>query len=218
VKLSNQLNQLKDKLQNLSIDLAQKAGVRQRIEKQCLDLKAKIEADIEECKNKKEGHLLLLSFISQRRESGIASIEKTATYALRSICGDDYTVHFLRNEEKKSSAAFKMEIGIESNYQGQKVITGLKDSRGGGVTESTSFGLRLAALEWLDYDGPALLDEAFKSVSSDEKIHNVGKLLNSYASNKNRQLIFATHKADVFEEFADNIINVTKEDGISQIV
>jgi hypothetical protein len=218
MKLSNQSNLLNDKIKSILLELAQKSGIRQRIEQQCIDIKKKIESDIEESKNKKDGHLLLLSFISQRRESGIASIEKTATYALRSICGDDYQVHFLRNEEKKSSAAFKMEIGVESNYKDQKVITGLKDERGGGVTEATSFGLRLAALEWLNYDGPALLDEAFKSVSSDEKIYNVGKLLQSYTSNKNRQIIFATHKADVFEEFADNIIRVTKENGISKIL
>jgi len=93
----------------------------------------------------------------------------------------------------------------------------LKDERGGGVTESTSWGLRLAALEWLDYDGPALLDEAFKSVSSDEKIENVAKLLQQYVNSSGRQIIFATHRADVFEEYADNTILVTKKNGISVI-
>lgn len=201
----------------LSLKVAQLKGVKQRIEKQCVTLKEKIDVDIEESQNKKEGHLLLLAFISQRREVGIQSIEKTATYALRAICGDDYRVHFLRNEEKKNSAAFKMEIGIESDFSGKKLITGLKDERGGGVTEATSWGLRLAALEWLNYDGPALLDESFKSVSSDEKSASVGKLLQQYSHKKNRQIIFATHKADIFEEFADHIVNVKKVDGISSV-
>jgi len=199
------------------MDLAQKKGIKKRIEQQLDDLKAKINQQQGDVASKKEAQTLLLAFISQRRESAIQSIENTATYALRAICGDDYRVHFLRNEEKKSNAAFKMEIGIESDFNKEKIITGLKDERGGGVTESTSWGLRLAALEWLGYDGPALLDEAFKSVSSDEKIENVAKLLQQYAHTSKRQIIFATHKADVFEEYADHVIRVSKKDGISEI-
>ena len=38
-----------------------------------------------------------------------------------------------------------------------------------------------------------------------EKIYNVGKLLQSYTSSKNRQIIFATHKADVFEDALDKL-------------
>ena len=205
------------KFNSLSIRLAQKKGIKERIEKQLDELGDKITNQSNEAKIKKEAQTLLLAFISQRRESAIQSIENTATYALRAICGDDYKVHFLRNEEKKSNAAFKMEIGIESNFNDEKIITGLKDERGGGVTESTSWGLRLAALEWLGYDGPALLDEAFKSVSSDEKIENVAKLLQQYVKSSGRQIIFATHRADVFEEYADNTISVTKKNGISVI-
>jgi hypothetical protein len=212
--LNEQLN-LHNKVQSLTFDLATKSGVRQRVEKQCADLKCKIDENSENFKNKKEAYLLLLSFISHRREAGIASIEKTATYGLRSICGEDYKVHFLRNEEKKNSAAFKMEIGIESDFQGKKVITGLKDERGGGVSEGTSFSLRFAALDWVKYDGPALLDEAFKSVSSDGKIYNVGRLLKLLS--KKRQIIFCTHKADVFEDFSDNTIKVTKVNGVSKV-
>jgi hypothetical protein len=215
--LSKNSQQSISKFNSLKIDLAQKKGIRQRIEKQLDELKDKITLQQEEVATKKEAQTLLLAFISQRRESAIQSIENTATYALRAICGDDYRVHFLRNEEKKNNAAFKMEIGIESDFNNEKIITGLKDERGGGVTESTSWGLRLAALEWLGYDGPALLDEAFKSVSSDEKIENVAKLLQKYVRTSGRQTIFASHKADVFEEYADHVIRVQKINGISEI-
>jgi len=217
MKLNKNSHQLINKFNRLQMDLAQKKGIKKRIEQQLDDLKAKINQQQGDVASKKEAQTLLLAFISQRRESAIQSIENTATYALRAICGDDYRVHFLRNEEKKSNAAFKMEIGIESDFNKEKIITGLKDERGGGVTESTSWGLRLAALEWLGYDGPALLDEAFKSVSSDEKIENVAKLLQQYAHTSKRQIIFATHKADVFEEYADHVIRVSKKDGISEI-
>jgi len=215
--LSKNLQTLNAKINALSVNIAQKKGIRERIEQQCSSLKLKIDTENDDARTKKDAHLLLLAFISQRRETAIESIENTATYALKAVCGDDYQVHFLRNEDKKNSAAFKMEIGIESNFDDSKVITGLKDERGGGVVETCSFGLRIAALEWLGYDGPLILDEAYKSVSSDDKIVNVAKLLKMYVESSKRQIIFATHKADVFEEYADHVIYVTKENGNSKV-
>jgi len=215
--LNKNLQILNVRINSLTVNLAQKKGIRERINQQCSSLKLKIDNDNDDSKTKKEAHLLLLAFISQRRETAIQSIENTATYALKAVCGDDYQVHFLRNEDKKNSAAFKMEIGIESNFDDSKVITGLKDERGGGVVETCSFGLRIAALEWLGYDGPLILDEAYKSVSSDDKIVNVAKLLKMYVESSKRQIIFATHKADVFEDYADHVIHVHKDNGNSRV-
>jgi len=110
--LNKNFQQSLTKFNSLSIRLAQKKGIKERIEKQLDELGDKITNQTNEAKIKKEAQTLLLAFISQRRESAIQSIENTATYALRAICGDDYKVHFLRNEEKKSNAAFKMDIGI----------------------------------------------------------------------------------------------------------
>lgn len=215
--MSKSLQALSASINNISVAIAQKKGVRERIEQQCSNLKTKIDEESELNKTKKDAYLLILAFISQRRESAIQSIESTATYALKAVCGDDYRVHFLRNEDKKNAAAFKMEIGIESNFNDSKLITGLKDERGGGVAEPCSFGLRIAALEWLGYDGPIILDEAYKSVSND-KIVNVAKLLKTYVKSTNRQIIYTTHKGDVFEEYADHVIQVHKENGISKII
>lgn len=215
--MNKNLQILNVRINSLTVNLAQKKGIRERINQQCSSLKLKIDNDNDDSKTKKEAHLLLLAFISQRRETAIQSIENTATYALKAVCGDDYQVHFLRNEDKKNSAAFKMEIGIESNFDDSKVITGLKDERGGGVVETCSFGLRIAALEWLGYDGPLILDEAYKSVSSDDKIVNVAKLLRMYVESSKRQIIFATHKADVFEDYADHVIHVHKDNGNSRV-
>jgi DNA repair exonuclease SbcCD ATPase subunit len=38
-----------------------------------------------------------------------------------------------------------------------------------------------------------------------------------YVESSKRQIIFATHKADVFEEYADHVIYVTKENGNSKV-
>lgn len=205
------------RLNSLNIKLATAKGAKDRLDTQCENLKNKLDFNLKQSKIKKDSHLFLLAFIAQRREEAIVSIENSGTYALRAIYNDDRKLVFLRNEEKKSTAAFKMEIGIESDLEGSKIITGLKDERGGGVCETSSFALRIAALEWLGYTGPLILDEAYKSISSDEKLDNVAQFLQQYVKVSGRQVIFATHKADVFGDYADNSIYVSQKNGISQI-
>lgn len=211
------LQSLSVKLNNLNVRLATAKGIKTRIDEQCAAVKKKIDDETEDVRVKKDAHLLLLAFIAHRRDSAIKSIEKTGTYALRAVYGDDRKLVFLKNEEKKTTAAFKMEIGIESSLNGTKMVTGLKDERGGGVSEATSFSLRFGALEWLGYDGPLILDEAFKSMSSDQKIYALANFLSKYVKASGRQVIFATHKADVFQEYADHCIFVTQQDGISKV-
>ena len=207
---------LNAKINNLSLKVATAKGIKERINVQCSTLREKIDSNEEDVKIKKEAHLLLLGFISQRRDAAIKSIESMGTYALRAIYNDDRKLVFLKNEEKKNSSAFKMEVGIESTLNDEKMITGLKDERGGGVLETASFALRIAALEWLGYKGPLILDEAYKSVSSDSKIVNVAEFLRKYVDNSERQVFFATHKADVFEDYADNVVVVRQHQGISK--
>lgn len=217
MKLSPNLQKLNAKINSLSNQVSLAKGVKDRIVVQTNNLKTKIDADVLDAKNKKDAYLLLLGFVAHRRESAIKSIENTGTHALRAIYEDDRSLVFLKNEEKKNSAAFKMEVGIESNLESTRIITGLKDERGGGVCESSSFALRFAALEWLKYSGPMLLDESFRSMSSDEKISNVAKFMRRYIDSTDRQIFFATHMHDVFADYADHIIFVNQNDGVSQV-
>jgi hypothetical protein len=205
------------RLNDLKIKIATLKGAKERVEQQTSNLKLKLDTNISDAKIKKDAHLLLLAFISQRRESAIKSIEDMGTYALRAIYNDDRRLVFLKNEEKKSAAAFKMEIGIESTLNGKKIITGLKDERGGGVCESSSSALRIAAWEWAGYKGPDIYDEAWGAVSSDEKLDHVAKFLQKYVKVSNRQILFATHQINVFGEYADHIIRVSQKYGISTV-
>jgi len=215
-KLNLNSQKLNAKINNLSLRVATAKGIKERINVQSSTLREKIDSNEEDVKIKKEAHLLLLGFISQRRDAAIKSIESMGTYALRAIYNDDRKLVFLKNEEKKNSSAFKMEVGIESTLNDERMITGLKDERGGGVLETASFALRIAALEWLGYKGPLILDEAYKSVSSDSKIVNVAEFLRKYVDTSERQVFFATHKADVFEDYADNVIVVRQHHGVSK--
>lgn len=211
------LSQLDAKIDKLLLDVAEKKGVLSRIEFQCDEVEKKISESVDESSGKKEAYYLTLAFISSRRDDAIESIEKTGTYTLRSIYSDDYKLHFMKNDDKKNAAAFKMEIGIESNFNDKTIITGLNGERGGGVVEAAAAGLRVAALEWLGYKGPLMLDETFKSISADEKIDRVAQWMRHYIDTSGRQVIFATHKADVFSEYSDHIVYVNKSNGISNV-
>lgn len=208
--------QLTHRFNSANIKLAKLKGIKETLEKQVSELSVAIKETDEEIKTQKEAHLLFLAFISQRHEAGIKIIENTATYALRSIYDDDRKLVFLKNEEKKTKAAFKMEIGIESQLGDERIVTGIKDERGGGVAETSSVSMRFAVIEWLGYSGPIILDETFRTVSADFKIKNVANFLSTYVKTKQRQIIFATHKADIFSDYADNIIYVKQHNGISK--
>ncbi len=208
---------LESRLTKLQLKLATTKGIKEKVQSQYEDLEKKIDLNMNDSKIKKDAYLFLLGFISKRRDAAIQSIQDTGTYALRAIYNDDRRLVFMTNGEKKSAAAFKMEIGIESKLNGELITTGLKDERGGGVCEASSFALRIAALEWLGYKGPLMLDEAYKSMSSDEKLDLVAQFMRKYVDTSNRQIIFATHKADVFGDYADHVIHISQEDGLSKV-
>lgn len=215
--MSPSLQKLTARLSAASVLFAQKQVIAERVEKEYKELNDKIDADTTDARNRRDAHLLTLAYVSARRESAISSFEKIGTYGLRAIYGDDYKVHFLRNEEKKNAAAFKMEIGVESKYNSETLITGLGGERGGGVIESASVSFRFGAWDILGYNGPGMLDETWKSLSSDEKIENSAKFMSAYTKSSNRQILFSSHKADTFSKYADHIVYVSKENGVSEV-
>ena len=58
---------LNAKINALSVKIAQDKGIKERVDTQCVTVKAKIESSVKDVKVKKEAQLLLLAFISQRR-------------------------------------------------------------------------------------------------------------------------------------------------------
>jgi hypothetical protein len=165
-----------------------------------------------------QAQLFLLSEITDRRKNAIDSIEKMGTFALRLVYGEGYKLRFNTFEEKRKEGIgnFKMEINVVSPFNGGELTTGLMGERGGGVIEIVAFALRIAALNWAHYNGPLILDEAYKSMSNDDKLQSVAQFLKEVSSQTGRQILFATHRAETFSKVADNIVLVDKKDGIAQ--
>jgi hypothetical protein len=197
--------------------LTEKKGARDQL----LRVKEAEEIRLAETQEKQrlsfQAQLFLLSEIVDRRKIAIESIEEIGTHALRMVYGHGYRLKFDTFEEKRKEGVpnFKMEINIASPIDDTEVITGLDDERGGGLIEIVAFSLRIAALNWLNYDGPIILDEAYKSMSNDGKLVAVAHFMKELSEATSRQIIFATHRAEVFAAVAENIIQIENKNGIA---
>ena len=199
--------------------ILQKKGAYDQIKKNLKLEEDKLIEFKEEQQKSHQAYLFLMSEIIDRRTVAISSIEEMSTHALCQVFGDGYKLKFDTFEEKRKEGnnTFKMEMKISSPFEGEELTTGLLGERGGGVVETVSFALRIAVVDWLGYEGPILMDEAYKSLSDDDKIRSIAEFLSDIAEQTGRQFIFATHKADVFGKVADRIIMIKKKDGIAQI-
>ena len=192
---------------------------------QLLRTKAQEEAVVLTLKDEQQiaqqAHLFLLSETAQRRKEYIEHLEHMGSAALRAVYGQGYALKFQTFEEKnaKSTGAnnFKMEIMVGSPHEGETLWTGLMGERGGGVIENVAFPLRLGVLRFQGYKGPVILDEAWKSMSNDEKLDSVARFLKEITDATGRQVIFATHKQDVFGKVASRILKVSKHNGVAKV-
>ena len=207
---SSEIDEHKEKLIKLK-------GIKEQIETQIETEQKDLDDLIENQKLNSLASLFLLSETFERRQAQLLAIENIATSALRQVYGDEYSLKFDTFEEKRKDGgnSFKIEIKIISPHEGEDMETGLLGERGGGLIETVSFALRIAALKWLNYTGPILLDEAWKSMSTDNKIDEVASFLKDVSVQSDRQVILITHMLDKFGKIADNIVKINKVDGVA---
>jgi hypothetical protein len=213
-RLTNFTKEIKDQ----KLTLIKLKGVKEQLEKQIKEEQDSLATLQEEQKLNSQANLFMLSEIVDRRQSQLQAIQSIATSALQQIYGDEYSLKFETFEEQRKDGVnnFKIEIKIISPHNGENIETGLLNERGGGLIEVVSFALRIAALKWLKYNGPILLDEAWKSMSNDYKIDRVVEFLREVTDSTERQVILVTHMFDKFGPEADNIVHITKENGIAK--
>lgn len=207
---SAEINDHKEKLIKLK-------GIKEQIENQIETEQKDLDDLVENQKLNSLASLFLLSETFERRQAQLLAIENIATSALRQVYGNEYSLKFDTFEEKRKDGGnnFKIEIKIISPHEGEDMETGLLGERGGGLIETVSFALRIAALKWLNYNGPILLDEAWKSMSTDNKIDEVASFLKDVSVQSDRQVILITHMLDKFGKIADNIVKINKVDGVA---
>ena len=214
-----QFNNAKELISDLKDNLTAKRGARDQL----IKVQKKEQLLLDEYKDKQRlsymAQIFLLSEVADRRSVAIDSIEKIGTFALRLVYGKGYKLKFntFDDKRKEGTSNFKMEINIVSPFEGGELTTGLMGERGGGVIEIVAFALRIAALSWSHYEGPLILDEAYKSMSNDGKLNSVARFLRAVTEQTGRQIIFATHRSEIFGDVSNNMIQVEKRNGVSVV-
>lgn len=164
-----------------------------------------------------QAEVFLRAEIKERRRKTMDAIADLGTTALQQVYGDGYSLRFAEAGDADNAANLRLEIEIVSLLDGEELATGLLGERGGGVVEVVAFALRIAALGWRRYEGPLILDEAYKSMSADDKIGRVADFLSRLAEETGRQVLFATHKADVFGRVAKSVVLVSQAKGEAHV-
>lgn len=210
------INLIKEKINRCKSKIYERKGAYDTL----LNAKELYELNIS---NLQEKHVLYhkaLLFIKnemiEKRNSSCKIIEELGTNALQAIYDKSYKL-ILKSQESSAkkddiSPNLKMEFLIENEIKDTMLTTDLVGARGGGVAEIVSFSLRIAVLSLLHYDGALLLDESYKSMSIDSKIDNVANFLRFVSETLNRQIIFTTHQPNIFEDIADAVIIVEKDE------
>lgn len=151
------------------------------------------------------------------RDNTIKNIESLSTMSVQSVYVEPIEINLQYRDKSKADSSDKLNLQLVRRTPDAVIVTGLMDEVGGGMIETVSFALRIASIKWLNYKGPIILDEAYKSVSNDEKLDNIALLLKELKSTVGNQIIFATHKQDVFGEIASKEFVVTYVNAVSEV-
>jgi len=218
MKRSNNLNnKILQKIEKIEKELLIRKGQYEVLTSRYEELKSdlihieKIQSDL----------ALAVNFLSQTakdaRNKTIKSIESLATAAVKAVYDQPMEIRLQYKEKGKSNSSDKMTLQLVRFVGDEEVITGILDEVGGGLIETVSFALRIACLKWLGYTGPIILDEAYKSLSKDEKIENIAVFLSELNQTVGNQIIFSTHAPEVFESIASKSFIVTINNGKSEV-
>ena len=214
------LDNIKNRFELIDKEISNKVFRRKQL-METLDEKQKNFLNLKVLRNNaNKSSLYLKSRAYDVRKHSTDVTGKMVTEALKFMYGDDYEFHFAYNEEKLAKgekSGFNIKPIITSEIDRKKISTSVENASGGGLVEVVSVLLRLAFLKHCNYNGLIVLDETWASVSADEKMVKLIEFINEYIKETNIQVLFITHRAEMFGKNAENIIQVTKKNGIANV-
>lgn len=205
---------LKNRLGRARVALGERKGQLKRLQQE-RDGCANQLAEYRELGTVFEQVTVLLQQTSEHaRKQAREQIEMLVTNTLKQVFGGEYAFHVELTERAGRPEA---EFYVTSTYGGEKLETRPQDSRGGGVVDVVSLGLRIAMLETHrpKLEGALILDEPAKHVS-DDYIPHVATLLKSISAFFDRQVIMVTH-IDHLSESADVVYSVVLKNNVSEV-
>jgi DNA repair exonuclease SbcCD ATPase subunit len=191
------LEMLRSRLGRAQVALGERKGQQNRL----LQDRAACQTQLDEFREHEqvfEQVIVLLQQTSEHaRKQAREQIEMLVTNTLRSVFGPEYS---FRIELTEKAGRPEAEFYVVSAFGSDKLETRPQDSRGGGVVDVVSLGLRIAMLETYRprLEGALILDEPAKHVSEDfvQPTANFLKMVSDFFG---RQVIMVTHNAHLAE-------------------
>lgn len=139
----------------------------------------------------------LLNTIGEDRQNQIQrTIENLVTLGLRTIFGPELSFHLV---QKVSANKVQVDFVIRSAYDDKIIETPVMEARGGGLSATVGFLLRLVILVLTKPKYPFLvLDETFSHLSEDY-LPAMASFLKEITEKMNVQIILVTHQETLAE-------------------
>ena len=142
-----------------------------------------------------------------------AEVEQLVTQSLRSIFDNPLIKFEIEFVEKRNQTEAEFSLAVEGEES--QVSGDIISTYGGGIVDIISISLRVILMQLLKLEGPLILDEPGKNISS-QFINNFGKFLTDISKAFNRQIIMITHN-NTLANCANNTIEVEQKNGVSKI-
>lgn len=195
-------------LKSESENLIRLSAKKELFEQRKKELEEKINSllteQLEECV------LVLQKMSAFRREAARNRLEELGTMALQYSLGPDYKMVIDMPQTKKKPTAEVYVLHLPTLLK-----TNPESENGGGVVDILSFAMRFVVLQSMSdpvIDGPIIMDEPFKMVSS-EYVPMLIDFMKKIAEDFDRQIIVVTHNNDLAQ--TSKIISVSSENGES---
>lgn len=195
-------------LKSESENLIRLSAKKELFEQRKKELEEKIDSllteQLEECV------LVLQKMSAFRREAARNRLEELGTMALQYSLGPDYKMVIDMPQTKKKPTAEVYVLHLPTLLK-----TNPESENGGGVVDILSFAMRFVVLQSMSdpvIDGPIIMDEPFKMVSS-EYVPMLIDFMKKIAEDFDRQIIVVTHNNDLAQ--TSKIISVSSENGES---
>lgn len=191
------LAQLRSRLGGAKVALGERKGQQKRLLQDRAACQESLNQYREHYEVFEQVIVLLQQTSEHARKQAREQIEMLVTNTLRSVFGPEYAFKIDLVEKAGRPEA---EFYVVSNYGGDKLETRPQDSRGGGVVDIVSLGLRIAMLETYRprLEGALILDEPAKHVSEDY-IQPTSHFLKMVSEFFGRQVIMVTHNVHLAE-------------------
>lgn len=209
-----ELQRLRGKLNREQITLSERKGQQRRLLQDQAARVAQLAQMREQSSVYDQVILLLQQTAEHARAQAKAQIEMLVTNTLRSVFGPEYRFQIDLVEKAGRPEA---EFYVFSRFGDAELQSRPQESRGGGVVDVVSLGLRIAMIQTYRprLEGPLILDEPAKHVS-DEYIQPTAQFLQMVSQAFGRQVLMVTHNPHLAET-AEVAYQVVLRDGASQV-